>query len=189
MIEIPDPASPILIFSGSRKVIYLLDRLSKKVLFSFPAHNQTEKPEGDSLIFGSWGPAPAGFLTLSPPDFISHEFLNQFCREYFGNSIVFPGESLVQEWGEFEREGMGPVRFALGSPDSPEDFIDRIVWDRELLIHGGRSFEVPTRGCIRMNDSDLEKLAYQWISWSRMGYPLKVLYIANTISQSMRISI
>ncbi|MCE1248919.1 MAG: L,D-transpeptidase [Firmicutes bacterium] len=167
---------PLLCFSRSKKCIYLTDRNSGEILFSFPAHNQTERPEGNPLIQGTWGHAPFGFLTLSPPDFISEEFRKEFYISHFGSTNINKGESYVMEWGEYEFEQMGRVRFALGSPDAPEGFGDRAVWDREILIHGGGYFDKLTKGCIRMENSDIERLAFFAIHYYRIGYPLTLLF-------------
>ena len=169
--------SPMLIFSRKQNLIYLYQRETNKVLFSFPAHNNTEKPHGDPLTLESWGPAPEGFLTLSPPDFISHDFRDEFYGNHFGSKAVIPGESYVREWGEFEEGQMGRVRFALGSVEAPPGFPDRAAWDRELLVHAGRPFDILTKGCIRMSNTDVEKLAYEWIKYFRTGIELKVLFI------------
>ncbi len=147
-------------------------------MFSFPAHNNTEKPHGDPLVIESWGPAPGGFLTLSPPDFISEDFRKEFYRAHFGFYNVVPEESYVQEWDEFEQSQMGRVRFALGSNDAPEGFTDKMAWEREILIHAGRPYETLTKGCIRMDNKDIEQLAFEWIKWYRMGYPLDILEIS-----------
>lgn len=171
--------SPILIFSREKNIIYLFEKISCRVVFAFPAHNRTEKPNGDPLTLGSWGPAPGGVLTLSPPDFISDDFRKEFYRAHFSFYAVVHGESYVQEWDEFEQSEMGRARFALGSPDAPEGSADRIAWDREILIHAGRPFETLTKGCIRMDNGDIEQLAYEWIKWYRMGYPLDVLEILS----------
>ncbi len=170
---------PLLRFSRKKELIYLQDRQSDVIIFSFPAHNLTEKPDGNPLISGSWGPAPNGFLTVSPPDFISVEFREKFYIENLKSKIIVSGESLVQEWGEFEVEQMGRVRFALGSPSAPANFPDKAAWDRELLIHAGRPFETLTKGCIRMDNSDVESLAVEWIRWFRLGVELKTILIED----------
>ena len=169
----------VLRFSRKNNLVYLQDRQSGDVLFSFPAHNRTENPDGDPLTLGSWGPAPNGFLTVSPPDFISTEFRKQFYREKFGSDIIIPGESLVQEWGEFEAEQMGRVRFALGSPSAPDLFPDKAAWDRELLIHAGRPFETLTKGCIRMSNNDVERFAVEWIRMNRKGFYINTILITD----------
>ena len=169
--------SPLLIFSNSRQEIYLLDRQKNRQIFSYPAHNNTENPEGNPLITGSFSPAPFGFLALSPPDFITEEYRKSFYELYLGGSEPVIGESFVQEWGDFLEEEMGPVRFALGSPCAPVGFSDRAAWDRELLIHGARSFDTLTKGCIRMKNEDLVQLALQWILMFRKGFPLKSLMV------------
>jgi hypothetical protein len=171
--------NPLLIFSGQKKCIYLSDRNSGDILFSFPAHNQTRRPEGNPLVEGSWGHAPSGFLTLSPPDFISEDFRKNFYTSHFGSPYVYPGESYMQEWGEFEFEEMGRVRFALGNPEAPEEFGDRAAWNREILIHGGGTFDKLTKGCIRMENSDIERLAFFAIHYYRIGYPLTLLLNDN----------
>lgn len=170
---------PILIFSRDENLIYLKDRRTGVILFSFPAHNHTENPEGDPLTPESWGPAPSGYLTVSPPDFISEEFRLTFYQENFGSDIIIPGESLIQEWGEFEAEQMGRVRFALGCVSAPSGFPDRSAWDRELLIHAGRPFETLTKGCIRMNNGNIERFAVEWIKQFRMGVELRTVFVKN----------
>lgn len=175
---------PILIFSSDRKSIYLEDRKTAQVFFSFSAHNQTENPGGDPLECGSWGQAPQGFVMISPPDFISREFKYKFYLERFGLNLnteaeSLAGESYIQKWGEFLEEEMGRVRFALGTPLAPPGTGDRAAWDRELLIHGGKTFETPTKGCLRMRDKDLEDLAYHLIRIAREGKPLIVIKISG----------
>lgn len=167
--------APQLVFSHGEKLIFLKERPAGRVLFALPAHNHTVNPEGDPLKLGSSGPAPYAFLTISPPDFISHEYRADFYREYFGDETVFPGESYVQQWGEFEMHEMGPVRFALGDPAAPQGFPDRAAWDRELLVHGGGTFQKLTHGCIRMEETHLKKLTFQLITFFRKGYPLNTL--------------
>lgn len=171
--------SPVLRFSREKSLIYLQDRQSDGILFSFPAHNRTENPDGNPLTVGSWGPAPKGFLTVSQPDFISAEFREGFYHENFGSDVIIPGESLVQEWGEFEAEQMGRVRFALGSPSAPACFPDKAAWDRELLIHAGRPFETLTKGCIRMENVDVERFAAEWIRMSRRGFHINTILITD----------
>lgn len=171
--------SPILIFSRQKSLIYLLDRQTGETVFSFPAHNRTENLDGNPLILGSWGQAPAGFLTVSPPDFISAEFREKFYFKNFGSGVIIPGESLVQEWGEFEAEQMGRVRFALGSPSAPDHFPDKAAWDRELLIHAGKPFDTLTKGCIRMENGDAERFAGEWIRQFRQGVELKTILIGD----------
>lgn len=169
--------SSLLVFSHRRQEIFLLDRQSRRQVFCLSAHNNTENPEGNPLITGSFSPAPLGFLTLSPPDFITEEYRKAFYDLYLGGSEPVQGESLVQEWGEFLEEEMGPVRFALGSSNAPAGFPDRAAWDRELLIHGARTFDTLTKGCIRMKNEDLVQLALQWILMFRKGFPLKALMV------------
>ncbi|MCD4786141.1 MAG: L,D-transpeptidase [Candidatus Eremiobacteraeota bacterium] len=115
---------------------------------------------------------------MSPPDFISEDFRKEFYRAHFGFYNVVPEESYVQEWDEFEQSQMGRVRFALGSNDAPEGFTDKMAWEREILIHAGRPYETLTKGCIRMDNKDIEQLAFEWIKWYRMGYPLDILEIS-----------
>lgn len=171
------PIPPILVFSKGDNLIYLEDRSSARALFSFPAHNRTENPSGDPLQLGSGAPAPAGLLVLSPPDFISEEFRERFYRENFDNKNALPGESLVQHWGEYEEKEMGRVRFALGSRWAPPGSANRAAWDRELLIHAGKSFEMPTRGCIRMRNDDMEKFACRWIEYYKKGIHLNKIHV------------
>lgn len=132
---------------------------------------------GDPLITGSGGPAPLGFLFLSLPDFISEEYLLDFYSRFFNGSCPVRGEYLVEGWGPFEKEQMGPVRFALGNPHAPRNTADGAAWERELLIHGGGYFEKPTRGCIRMADSQLEELAARIILARRMGLEISSVKI------------
>lgn len=169
--------SPLLIFSPVERRIYLEDRLSGHEFFSFRAHNITERPDGNPFIPGSWGPAPAGFLRISQPDFISGEFRESFYRERFASGHVQERESLVQEWGAFEEQEMGRVRFALGSPLAPAESADWAGWERELLVHGGKTFDTPTRGCIRMDDRDLEEMAFYFIIFSRIGCEIRSIHI------------
>jgi hypothetical protein len=168
---------PILVFSRQNKRIFLRDRLTEKIYFSYRAHNYTENNDAEPLIQGSWAPAPLGFLTLSSPDFISEEFRKEFYLSHFGWYRVEPGESFVQKWGEFEEHEMGRVRFALGDPLSPPAFADRAAWERELLIHAGKTFETPTKGCIRMTGYDIELFAADWIRCSRNFTRLKLIRI------------
>lgn len=162
-------ADPLLIFSPSRNTISLEDRYTGRVHFSFSAHNNTGNPEGDPQLTGSGGPAPAGFLSVSLPDFISEDYLLDFYRRFLDGSAPITGEYLVARWGPFEAKEMGPVRFALGNPHAPRNTIDGAAWERELLIHGGGWFEKHTRGCIRMADEDLEMMAALIIKARRSG--------------------
>lgn len=164
--------NPILIFSQKKKLIYLEARFGGKIFFSFPAHNRTGNPRGNPFKKGSGAPAPYGFLYLSPPDFISEEFRNEFYGIHLPGWTPRPGESLVCEWGEFEEHEMGRVRFALGNPHAPVGMGDHAAWERELLIHAGAEFEKPTQGCIRMGGMDIEKLAAHLIRLQREGIPI-----------------
>jgi hypothetical protein len=170
---------PVLQFSRIDGRIFLHDRESGKVYFSYPAHNVTDNPEGDPLQAGSGAPAPAGFLCISPPDFISAQFQMEFYRDRIEGPGPMPGESLVQGWGEFCQEEMGRVRFALGNPNAPAGSGDRAAWDRELLVHGGGWFHKPTRGCIRMADSDMEDLAAQVIRARRSGLVISNIFVGG----------
>jgi hypothetical protein len=170
---------PIFTFSRCEEKIFLKERSSGKIYFSYKAHNWTENDDGDPFTEGSWAPAPPGNLTLSPPDFISEEFRNEFYRNHFNSQMISSGESFVMEWGEFEKDEMGRVRFALGKIDSPLNSGDRAAWDRELLIHAGKTYETLTKGCIRMTDEDIELLAADWIRCFKKGLILDFIYIIH----------
>jgi hypothetical protein len=168
---------PILVFSRQNEKLFLSDPISGKIYFSYKAHNRTENNDGDPLIQGSWGPAPLGLIVLSPPDFISDEFRSDFYILHFNSQMVQSGESLVREWGEFEEDEMGRVRFALGDSLSPPGSGNSAAWDRELLIHAGKTYDTLTKGCIRMTDEDIELFAADWIRCCRQGLKLNVIKV------------
>ncbi len=163
---------PRLIFSMNENSIFLEDCNREQRLFCLPAHNNTVNPHGDPMVTGSNAPAPFGFLCLSLPDFISHDYRREFYRRFIFGPGPGLGESLVEGWGEFLVHEMGPVRFALGSPHAPEGTADRAAWDRELLIHGGGYPQKLTHGCIRMADHHIEQLAAMVIVLMRRGVPV-----------------
>jgi hypothetical protein len=167
----------ILVFSRKNEKIFLSDPVTGKELFSYRAHNWTENNDGDPLAPGSWAPAPRGIMVLSAPDFITEEFRNKFYLQHFGAYEVHPGESFVMEWGEYEEDEMGRVRFALGDPSSPQDSGNYAAWERELLIHAGKTYDTPTKGCIRMTNEDIELLAADWIKCFRQGLNLFAIKI------------
>jgi hypothetical protein len=80
-----------------------------------------------------------------------------------------------KEGGYNISQGWLRIRVGLPAKKGPE----RIVWDRQLFIHGGRygNEQKRTHGCMRADDQELEVLAANMIELRREGDPVTTLTV------------
>jgi len=131
-----------LVFSRENGTIYLLDG-DGNVENSWDAANNTTIPDGDPCTVGSNGPAPNGEWPINGP-------------------IVDTGDS----------RSYGPHFIPVGDAGDGDDRND-IARQRGIGVHGGREGETDsqgrtgheynTRGCIRMENDDVDEL----VDWMR----------------------
>lgn len=122
-----------LVFSREDGTIYLLDE-DGNVENSWDAANNTTIPDGDPCIEGSEGPAPNGEWPINRP-------------------VADTGDSRCY----------GPHFIFVGDAGDGDDRND-IARQRGIGVHGGRTgHEHNTRGCIRMENDDVEEL----VEWMR----------------------
>ena len=162
----------------------------------YRAHNRTS-PSKDPRFNGlteeqrrrtenTHSPMPNGVFEVSQPIFFKPGNRDEvYSRRGWtperGESTV-GGWSGGWEWDEGEPYNirMGQVRFRVGAPRGDSASLNRIAWNREIFIHGGRyNGNARTWGCIRMFDDDIDNLASDFIALNREGDPVTHLFVQD----------
>jgi RHS repeat-associated protein len=172
-----------LVFDRSDERMYLFDGQGRFVT-EYLASNHAKRPSADPTVPAANGPFPEGDFTIGVPEFYSEEYREDFYRR-FGLGDIVPGESRAP--GRYWKKNpldtpdysmpFGRMRFRAGSNRSP---IDRIAYERQLFLHGGRhDYRRGTLGCIRADDAELETLAANYIAFRRQGDPIEDLLVTE----------